>query len=88
MEIIEREMELREDIEIGRRNKIALEVMKEFLDNHRETIIREFEGDSLDDLQVKEKLAELRVMRRFRDVCAKMISFGEIAESEIERYGK
>ncbi len=77
------EAELREAIEQGRRHKIAAEVLKEFLDSRREEIIREFEGKCLEDGVVYDKLAELRVMRKYQDMSAKMIALGEIAEERI-----
>ena len=77
------EAELREAIEQGRRHKIAAEVLKEFLYSRREEIIREFEGKCLEDGAVYDKLAELRVMRKYQDMSAKMIALGEIAEERI-----
>ncbi len=87
-EEMEREMELREDVERGRRYKIAAEVFAEFLSNRKDEIIRDFEAYGLNVIDKDGAITEIRVMRRFRDVCAKMISLGEIAESELDRDGK
>lgn len=81
------EAELREAIEQGRRHKIAAEVLKEFLDNRKEEIMREFEEKYLSDGTIYDKLAELRVMRKFMDMSAKMISIGEIAEERMKEIG-
>ena len=66
----------------------AAEVFEEFLTNRKAEIIREFEEKYLDDGSVYDNLAELRVMRKYRDMSAKMISLGEIAEERMsERDG-
>ena len=75
--------ELREAIEQGRRYRIAAEVFEEFLTNRKAEIVREFEEKYLDDGSVYDNLAELRVMRKYRDMSAKMISLGEIAEERM-----
>lgn len=81
------EAELREAIEQGRRHKIAAEVLKEFLDNRKEEIMREFEEKYLSDGTIYDKLAELRVMRKLMDMSAKMISIGEIAAERMKEIG-
>ena len=82
MEItLEREAELHEAIEQGRRYRIAAEVFAEFLSNRKEEIIREFEAYGVNVSDKDGALIELRVMRRYRDVCARMIDMGKQAES-------
>ena len=81
----DREAEFREDIERGRRAKIALEVLKEIFDEHRENIIQLFENEiyNTTDYELHDLLAELRVMKRFRSNCNNMIQRGEIAEEAL-----
>lgn len=82
----EREQELREDAETGRRYKIAMEVWREFLDSRRKTIVEIFENnthETMEDGEIQGLLAELRVMKSFRDVSYMNIRRGEIAEEEI-----
>ena len=76
----EREQELRQDAETGRRYKIAMEVWREFLDNRREELMRTLEEKCCDDWELQDITNELRVMKRFRDVSYRNIRRGEIAE--------
>ena len=80
------EAELREAVEKGRRYKIAGEVLKEFLDDRREEIIRAFESGIYGD-DISEPLSELRIMKRFRSLCQTQIDIGELAEKELTEYG-
>lgn len=86
--IYERVENLREAVEAGRRCRIAAEVFAEFLSNRKGEIIREFEAYGTNASDKDGAITELRVMRSFRDVCAKMISLGEIAEGELARNGE
>ena len=61
------------------------EVLKEFLDNRKEEIMRGFEEKYLSDGTIYDKLAELRVMHKLMDMSAKMISLGKIAAESDER---
>lgn len=89
MEItLEREAELHEAIEQGRRYRIAAEVFAEFLSNRKEEIIREFEAYGVNVSDKDGALIELRVMRRYRDVCARMIDMGKQAEMELYKNGE
>ena len=75
--------ELRNAIEQGRRNKIAGEVLSEFLDNRREDIIRDFETGTITGGNALDAITELRVMKRFKDMARKMVQLGEIAEERV-----
>lgn len=78
------EEELREAVEKGRKYKIAAEVWRNFLDERREEITKDFEDGHYDESMV----AELRVMKRFRNLCEAMITVGEIAEEDLREYGE
>ncbi|MBQ3399579.1 MAG: hypothetical protein IJG51_11875 [Synergistaceae bacterium] len=79
----EREQELREDAETGRRYKIAMEVWRDFLDNRREELMRTLEEKYCEDWVLHDITNELRVMKLFRDVSYRNIQRGEIAEEEL-----
>lgn len=79
--------ELRNAIEQGRRNKIAGEVLSEFLDNRREDIIRDFETGAITGGNALDAITELRVMKRFKDMARKMVQLGEIAEERMNEIG-
>lgn len=84
------EQAIREVIEKGRRYKIAAEVWREFLNDRREEIIRNFEVGNYgaDNNRFNETLAELRVIKQFRDMSESMIAAGELAEEELREYGE
>ena len=77
--------ELRQDAELGRKARIAAEVLSEFLDDRRENIIQCLENDILttDNIELADKLAELRVMKSFRGHCEYLKQQGEIAEEAL-----
>lgn len=79
------EEELRQDAETGRRYRIAMEVWREFLDDRKAAIVELFENDiySTEDYELYDLLAELRVMKRFRNVSHMNIGRGEIAEGKL-----
>ena len=79
--------ELRNAIEQGRRNKIAGEVLNEFLTNRREDIIRDFETGAITGGNALDAITELRVMKRFKDIARKMVQLGEIAEERMQEIG-
>ncbi len=83
----EEESEIREAIEAGRRYKIAAEVWREFLANRREEIVRLFEADTVMSADIEASLAELRVMKKFRDMSWKMIDLGDLAERRLSEIG-
>ena len=78
MEMTDKE-ELLHDAETGRRYKIAMEVWREFLDNRREEIVKEIESGEWDT----DKLCELYVLKKFREISCMNIQRGEIAEEEL-----
>ncbi|MBR0258060.1 MAG: hypothetical protein IJQ58_10010 [Synergistaceae bacterium] len=84
---LEREAELRDAIEQGRRYRIAAEVFAEFLSDCKEEIIRGFEAYGTNVSDKDAKITELMVLRKFRDVSAKMMVLGEQAERELESNG-
>ena len=79
------EAELRKDAELGRKARIAAEVLSEFLDDRRESIIQCLENDifTTDNIELADQLAELRVMKSFRGHCEYLKQRGEIAEEEL-----
>ena len=79
--------ELREAIEQARRNKIAAEVLCEFLANRREDIIRDFETGAITGGNALDAISELRVMKRFKDMTKTMMQLGEIAEERMNEIG-
>ncbi|MBQ3455387.1 MAG: hypothetical protein IJG36_03020 [Synergistaceae bacterium] len=81
----DREAELRNDAERGRKAKFAADVLREFLDERRENIIQCLENDifTTDNLELADELAELRVMKSFRGHCEYLKQQGEIAEEEL-----
>ena len=79
--------ELRQAIESGRRSKIAAEVFDEFLNEHREEIVRNLEAGMIAVESLADALAELRVMKAFRGVTKSMIQVGEIAEERMSEIG-
>ena len=79
--------ELMQAIESGRRSKIAAEVFDEFLNEHREEIVRNLEFGTIAAENLADALAELRVMKAFRGVTKNMIQLGEIAEERMNEIG-
>ena len=79
--------ELRQAIEKGRKQKIAAEVLSEFLNNRREDIIRDFETGAITGGNALDAISELRVMKRFKDMAKNMIQLGEIAEERMNEIG-
>ena len=82
MEMTDKE-ELRQDAETGRRYKIAMEVLREFMDDQREGLIKDIEDNDLSDVQLRDAASKLRVMKVFRNVSDMNIQRGEIAEEEL-----
>ena len=81
---------MREVVERGRRYKIAAEVWREFLNDRREEIISNFEigNYGVNNDKFNETLAELRIIKKFRDMSTAMINLGEIAEEDLREYGE
>ena len=82
------ETELREAVEKGRRAKIAYEVLHEFLNGRRESIIHKFETSDLTDDNVRWLIAALQVMHEFRNILKRDINFGEYAEERMNEIGR
>ena len=80
--------ELRHDAETGRRYKIAMEVWREFLDNHKEELVREMESKSLDPWEAQDIAIQLAIMKTFREVSYRNIQIGEIAEERLSKDGE
>ncbi len=83
-----REAELRHDAEHGRKAKIALEELKEFMTARRETLLKRLEDEDYSPEDVRNIIAELRVLKRFRNVKNADIYYGEEAEKELSRNGE
>lgn len=81
--------ELIEDIEYGRNCEIAKEVFKDFLEGRRSQIIRNLELKYFEDANqdLSNMLAELRIIRKFRDFIENGIYEGKTAEKELKRDG-
>lgn len=82
--------ELREDIERGRKAQIALEVLKEYLTNRRNEIVRLLEDGTYSMSKAEtlsEVLAELRVIRAFWEDAEYNIQRGKYVEEELSRNG-
>lgn len=79
--------ELRQAIETGRKHKLAGEILSEFLANRRDEIVQDFETGAVTSRNAEDFLAELRVMKKFKNMCKKMISLGEIAEERMSEIG-
>ena len=80
--------ELREQSEEGRKYKIAIEVFSDFLDNRQNQIINEFGTKYCDEATVFDYLAELRVIKQFKNFSKTQVDLGEIAERELSKYGE
>ena len=65
-------------------------MFQEFLENRKEEIIRDFEdgryGSSVEEFN--ETLAELRLLKRYREMTNKMIQLGDIAEERMKEIGE
>ena len=81
--------ELIEDIEFGRNCEIAKEVLSEFLDVRKARIVRQLELNYFEntDLILADKLAELRVIWKFRAYLEEGIQNGKTAEKELKQDG-
>ena len=75
--------ELMQDAATGRRYKIAMEVLSEFLDNLREKLVRKMESGSLDPWEAQDIAVQIAIMKRFRDESYSKIQHGGIAEEEL-----
>lgn len=82
------EEELKSSIEEARRYEIANEVFGSFLSKRREEIIKNFEEDNYSEADIPKKLAELRVLREFKDFCKTKIEAGEIAKERMQEIGE
>ncbi len=79
--------ELRKDAELGRKAKIAIDELKEFMTARRECLTQRLENEELSSEAVREVIAELRVLKRFLNVKKADIYYGEIAEKEMSGNG-
>ena len=75
--------ELRKDAEIGRKAKIAAEVLNEILDGRREILVKMLEADDLPPEKILSISSYLRVMAVVRTGLETRIQRGEIAEEEL-----
>ena len=80
--------ELRKDAEQGRRAKIAIDELKEFMTARRESLTKRLENEELSSEAVREVIAELRVLKRFLNVKKTDVYYGEIAEKEMSENGE
>lgn len=85
----QKELELREQAEKGRRAKIALEVLDEFLTLKRAAIINKMQTspDITYDRILAQKIS-LMMLNELENWIGSQIQSGEIAEKEINENGK
>ena len=87
---VDREDELQQDVEAGRKAKIALEVLREFLTERRNHMVRLIEDGTYsygkDSEVLRDALAEMRIMRSFMNEAEYYIQRGKFAEEEMS-YG-
>ena len=77
------EAELRKDAEIGRKAKIAAEVLNEILDDRREILVCTLESGDRTMEEILSMVAMLRMMNVLRTSLETRIQRGEIAEEEL-----
>ena len=75
--------ELRKDAEIGRKAKIAAEVLNEILDERREILVQNLESGDRTMEEILSMVAMLRMMNVLRTSLETRIQRGEIAEEEL-----
>ena len=75
--------ELRKDAEIGRKAKIAAEVLNEILDDRREILVCTLESGDRTMEEILSMVAMLRMMNVLRTSLETRIQRGEIAEEEL-----
>ena len=80
--------ELRKESEEGRKYKIAIEVLGKFLDERQEQILDEFGTKYCEDGIIYDYLAELRVIKQFKNFSKTKIDLGEIAERKLSENGE
>ena len=71
--------ELRRDAELGRKARIAAEVLREFLDDKREDVVRMIEQDTYLNVEIPRALSMLQIIAEMNSY----IQRGEIAEEEL-----
>lgn len=83
----DREAELRQEAEQGRRAKIALEVLEEFLTRRHDDIVCLLEDGSYSYTKnpeaLRDALSEMRILRLIRDNAGYYIRRGKFAEEEM-----
>ena len=75
--------ELRKDAELGRKARIAAEVLNEILDERREILVRNLEIGDRTMEEILSMVAMLRTMNVVRSSLETRIQRGEIAEEEL-----
>lgn len=72
---------LRREAENGRRWQTALEVLGEFCEVERESLVNQLElGETC---EVEQKVLMLKVLRQFKDLATMSVKFGQQAEREL-----
>ncbi len=77
------ETELRKDAEQGRRARIAIDELKKFMTARREALTQRMENEEISPEEVRQVIAELRVLKRFQNIKKADIFYGEKAEEEL-----
>ena len=80
--------ELREQVEYGRKAKIASEVVADFIMNSKALVLYSLENNSdFDEQGVFYKVMYLRLLRQFETSIQTFIDTGEIAKKELNKDG-
>ena len=77
------EDDLRHDAELGRKARIAAEVLSEYVTECRERAIRVIETEDFTDEQLRHLAVTLQCLRGFSEKMNNYIQRGEIAEEEL-----
>ena len=83
MDDSQHQQELLDQVEQGRKSKIAGEVVGDFIKNSREITIQRLEDGIFDQDEVLRTVMYLRVLKRFERSIDTNIEIGELAEKEL-----
>lgn len=82
------QQELQEQAEYGRKAKIAIEILNDFLKNSRSIVLQSLEGGNDLSEEVLNKVMYLRILKKFEHSIQTAIQIGELAEQELNKDGK
>ena len=85
----EQQEDLREQIENGRKAKIALGFINDYLLQERATTIKQLETSSFQTQEeIDINVLYLRTLRKLEQTANTYIELGDIAEKDLNKYGK